>query len=583
MAVKRFLALDIGASTLKLGEFIVGKDSKPTLVGFGYASLEGKNATNEEHGLSVSDALLVVTDALRKLVVEKNFKSRRIAVSVSGQMVLTRFMKLPATDESKIRQMVHYEAAQNVPFPIEEVVWDYQVVGGKLGGEMDVILVAIKNEIIEGVTSCVEAAGLNVEIVDIAPLAIYNAALYNYDSLKGCTLVLDIGARTTNLIFIEEKKVFTRSISVAGNTITQSIAQEMNISFSEAERLKLDHGFVGLGGAYEEPEDEIAAKLSKVIRNVMTQLHAQVSRSINFYKQQQNGTAPKLLLLSGGTSMTSYTEHFFKEKMEVEVEYFNPFQSIPIKVPPEELEKEAHTMGEVVGLALRLITECPIEINLLPPVIIKRRQFNKKIPFFVASMAGILLILISWWFYHWRMAGLLERHLSDISGEITHLSNIESDLKKVETLAKDAHSQAEQVDHVIQARYFWPEFFEDLNRRIPNDVWIVQFTPESGGKAVPFQISSSTGKTGITPPPTKGAALSMIKPGITDFEIQALCLIKPNLSVSELSKPMEDFRANLFQSPYFEDVKFIGSNPFVSADWTYKFSFRVKLKKPIPY
>ena len=353
------------------------------LVNFGQARLELDSASEE-------DRYPAITAALQKLIAEKQFKARRVAITVSGQVVLTRFMKLPATEESKLRQMVRYEAAQNVPFPIEEVVWDFQVIGSKGGSELDILLVAIKSEIVEGYNACAEAAGLSVAVVDVAPIAIYNAALYNYEINQGCTLILDMGSRTTNLIFIEPNKIFTRSIPIAGNTITQNIAQELEIPFAEADEIKAREGFVGLGGAYEDPPSEVAAKVSKIIRNVMTRMHADVARSINFYKAQQGGTAPKQLLLSGGTSVIPYMDHFFKEKMEIEVEYFNPFKNVAIQVPPQELEKIAHSMGEVVGLGLRMVTECPVEVNLLPPSVSKRQQFMSKIPYFAASLAGHL-------------------------------------------------------------------------------------------------------------------------------------------------------------------------------------------------
>jgi len=146
------------------------------------------------------------------------------------------------------------------------------------------VLLAIKSDIIEELNEGVESAELRTETVDVAPMALYNAVRYNEGDTEGCTMVVDIGARTTNLLFLEKNRVFSRSIPIAGNAITQSVAAEFNIPFLEADQLKRSKGFVALGGAYAEPGDEQQARVSKIIRNVMTRLHAEVARSINFYR-----------------------------------------------------------------------------------------------------------------------------------------------------------------------------------------------------------------------------------------------------------------------------------------------------------
>src|ERR1041384_4820554 len=137
-------------------------------------------------------------------------------------------------------------------------------------------------------------------MVAVAPMALYNAVRYNVPDTDGCLMIVDIGARTTNLLFLEQSRVFSRSIPIAGNAITQSVAAEFNVSFLEAEQMKKMQGFVALGGAYEEPESETQARVSKIIRNVMTRLHAEIARSVNFYKSQQAGSAPTRLLLEIG-------------------------------------------------------------------------------------------------------------------------------------------------------------------------------------------------------------------------------------------------------------------------------------------
>ena len=599
MAVSRFLAVDLGDSSLKAAEFVSDGKESLRLVNFGQTPLE-LNTTSEE------DRTPAIRAALRKLISEKQFKASRIALTVSGQMALTRFIKLPAAAEEKIQQIARYEAEQNIPFPIEEVVWNHQVIGERGGTELEVVMVAIKKEIIEEFNCCVEEMNLSLEVVDIAPLAIYNTALYNYADEKSdaCTLIVDIGARTTNLIFVEGKKIFTRSISIAGNTITQNISQEFEVSLAEAEDLKTSQGFVGLGGAYEEPELESAAKISKIIRNVMTRLHAEISRSINFYKTQQNGKAPKRLLLAGGTSILSYTDHFFREKMEIEVDYFNPFRNIPIDLPVEELEKAAHSMGEVVGLGLRLVTECPIEINLLPQTVIKRRQFIKKIPFFVASLIGVLLVFLSWWLYYWKTANILKNHLIQVTEEVGHLSELDHGVQEASEALRKVRLQSRQIIEIEKARHRWIEFFDDLNKRVPQEIWVVKLTPLNNGQPIAITGAAPAFSGGgrrrgrfrsepdflIGPPglPAPPAAEETPQPGpakpvggITEFEVLGLCL--HDLDSEEPLKPVLDFRDKLRQSPEFASVEIMEPGNPRDEDWTFLFRVRVTLKTPIVF
>src|SRR5204862_4497279 len=148
-----------------------------------------------------------------------------------------------------------YEAQQNVPYPLEETVWDYQIMGANAAGEMEVLLVAIKADVVEGLFRTAGAGGLKINLVDASPAALCNAFRYNYGDLEGCTMLLDIGAKTSNLLFFEKGKVFARSINIGSNSITQEFSAESKMPFDEAEQFKIAYGFVSLGGAYEEPDD----------------------------------------------------------------------------------------------------------------------------------------------------------------------------------------------------------------------------------------------------------------------------------------------------------------------------------------
>src|ERR1700761_8177895 len=383
---KSFLTVDFGAGSLKVAEFEVNEVGGLRLKQYGIKSL-GEEGSKEETRESV------MQKALQELLAEKGVRAKDVNVCAPGFHVFSKFVKLPPVDTSKVTPIIQYEWTQNVPFPLAEVVWDYQILGSTPTGELEVLLVAIKSEIVEGLSRVTEASGLRLQLADVSPAALCNAFRYNYGDLEDCTMLLDIGAKTSNLLFFEKGKVYSRSINIGANSITQDFANEAKIKFPEAEAIKIEKGSVSLGGAYEEPEDPQAAAIAKIARQVMTRLHIQVNQTIQFFRGQQGGSVPQRLFLSGGSSIMPYTAQFFTEKLNVPVEYFNPFRSIDIdpSIDLEQLSQYAHSFGEVVGLGLRDLAHCPVELNLMPKSSIQRQEFAPKKFFLIASVYSLAL------------------------------------------------------------------------------------------------------------------------------------------------------------------------------------------------
>src|SRR5213595_784257 len=401
---KSFLCLDFGAGSLKIAEFEPNESGTLRLRQFGLKSLgfEGSQDAARER---------VILKAIQELFAERPFGSKNIDVCAPGFHVFSKFVKLPPVDTSKVTQIIEYEAQQNVPFPLEEVVWDYQILGTTATGELEVLLVAIKAVVVEGLFRTAEAANLRVQLVDVSPAALCNAFRYNYGDLDGCTMLLDIGAKTSNLLFFEKGKVFSRSINLGANAITQDFINESKLKYENAEKLKIDEGFVSLGGPYEEPENPHQAAISKIARQFMTRLHIQVNQTMQFYRGQQGGSPPQRLFLSGGASIMPYTAQFFAEKLNVPVEYFNPFRNVQIDpaINLEELARVAHSLGEVVGLGLRNLAHCPVELNLMPESTLNWVNFNQKKPYFIATVFSLVAVLFA--------SGLLFKNLAGVNAE----------------------------------------------------------------------------------------------------------------------------------------------------------------------
>ena len=381
---KKYLTLNIGAATVELAEYEQGAKGALTLVNYGTAKLAAP--------LDGGNAETILSPALLEIVREKGIRPGPVSLAISGQMAFQRFAAIPmAGGAEKFEQMVRYEIEQNIPFPIDEMVCDRQIVGDTPDGDKSVLIVAAKVDQVEAITGALASVGFTTELVDVAPLALVNV-LRAARPDEGCSVILDLGAKTTSLVIAEGDRIYNRAIPVAGNAITKEISTALGCTVEEAEQLKVECGYVSLGGVTED-EDEATDRISKVCRAVLTRLNAEISRSINFYRSQQGGSAPCRLYLTGGTALLPQIDAFFAESLGVEVEYLNPTEAIGVgaKVDSAALESDAAIVAVTAGLALHAAGLARFAVNLLPPSLVEDREEKARIPFIVA--AGVLFTL----------------------------------------------------------------------------------------------------------------------------------------------------------------------------------------------
>ncbi len=472
-ASNRILTLDIGATGIKAAEFDIDPAGNITLLQFASGEYE-EELNDNNRGVQI-------TRTLQSIRQEHQFAARQALISISGQFALTRFVKLPpvSEQENRVRQIVEFEARQNVPFPIEEVVWDYQLIANPEAEELEVMFVVVKNNIVDEITSSVQAAGLNPILADVSSCATYNAARANGIGEESCCMVLDIGGRSTNLLFVDRNQFFSRTIPIAGNTITQQIAKELGVSNSEAEKIKFRQGFVGLGGAYEDPASEVAAAVSKIIRGVMTRLHGEINRSITLYRTHQKGERPQKLYLTGGSSVLSYSEKFFAEKLGVEVEYLNPFRIVQIApgVDLEQLEDTAYGFSQLIGLALRYRGSCPVEVNLLPARIKRQVALDQKKPWLAAAMICILLLLVFSLFSNTYRTQIYEPVLEKMEEQRSEVEAKEHELSSVEREIRGVQNQYRELNNLLKRREEWLQVINAVEAEIPKHLWFTEFRP----------------------------------------------------------------------------------------------------------
>jgi type IV pilus assembly protein PilM len=580
-AATRIISLNLGSQTIGLAEFRAQPHGGLVLQG---CCLRELLVDPAGEGLRRPQ----IYSALRELMDELQIKPGRVNYAVAGQSVFARFVKLPAVEEEKIEKIISFEAQQNVPFPIDEVVWDYQLVGGGADEQIQVVLVAIKADLLDEINGAVEETGLRTSIVDVATMALYNAFRYNYSDLTGCSLVVDIGARTTNLLFIEAGKIFSRSVPIGGSSITAAIAREFNESFAAAELRKKRDGFVSLGGTYAEPADADIARVSKITRSTMTRLHAELMRSISHYRGQQQGSPPKRVFLCGGSASTAYMREFFHEKLQLPIEFFNSLRNVAVveSAPVADIARSAHLFGELVGLALRTASTCPMELNLRPASVVREQELEKRRPFFVMAAACFILALVGWGIYYTRGAQVA-RTSTQVMQETVNAPMRAAEVK-IDRLRKDVASLdsfAAPLISAINDRFFWIQILEDLNGRLPKeDIWITELFPTSAGKPVGLDEKTMTQMVPSPGPLSAAAARTTIRTegaAIDGIFLRGLYLYNP-----KQQEVVVDYFRNLVGSPFFNldpnnQARYIKPSTPDSTAWAFPYELRLELRKPV--
>lgn len=570
---ERIFALNLGTQTISLAEFGQSSSGGLVLVRFKHGEILGDPGADATRNLQTKLQI-------QQMVAEFGIKGRPVNYAIASHVVFTRPVTLPTVgDETQVEQIVGFEAQQNVPYPIDQVVWDWQVLDPGVDGQVEVILAAIKADLLDDINAAVQGNDLVPKVIEIAPLALYNAFRYSYSEATGCALLVDVGSRTTNLLFCEPGKIFPRRLNIGGSTITTAIAKDFGCPFGEAEARKIRDGFVSLGGTYAEPDDAEIARISKIIRNQMTRLHQEIARSITFYRSEHGGSQPTRVLLAGGTASLPYVREFFQEKFPaMEVEYFNPLRNVAIggSLSNDDVGPVAHMMGEIVGLALRAAGSCPMELSLRPESLVRGEKRSSQRPDIVVAGFCVLASMAAWWQYYER-ANVATREAA---------KKLQEDAKPLKSLYDRITKAREEITTLVQStapilkvtdeRDYWINVLNDLNERIPPEfIWITSLEPKP-----PIAPAASAA------PASPASPAANKKPAAVVITIRGLYLSKDAGNAKGVAI-VDEFVANLKQSAYVEPIE-EAKEGYTRAmddsnDWAFKFVLPLKLRNPIAF
>ncbi|MBL4847282.1 MAG: type IV pilus assembly protein PilM [Planctomycetes bacterium] len=367
--------IDIGKAALKAVKLASTKDGYEiqALDYFPYPVEEDEDE-RQEH----------VSDAVRKFLTKHKLRGEEIVVSIPGLHSFSRFISLPPVEKAKLRMMVRLEAQQQIPFPIDEVNWDFLEIDREYEEheEVEIGIFATRTELIDGFLGDLKESGLYPDTITIAPLAAYNFIRENLPDKEGGTILLDIGAEHTDLVIFDGERFWVRNLRIAGNEITKALADRFKIPFAEAEKLKKS-------SSKSAQAKKIFASMEPVLKDLVGEIH----RSVGFFKSQAEDLDVKRMILMGDGSKLRNLPAFLKKQLKYEVKRAPELSEQFVfddDVDPTTISEHHLAFGVAFGLALQGQGASRCAINLAPKQQQIQAVLKKKVPF------ALITAIVAW-------------------------------------------------------------------------------------------------------------------------------------------------------------------------------------------
>jgi type IV pilus assembly protein PilM len=469
--------IDIGQCALKALRCTVSDDpTKVTAEAFDF--IEYPKILSQPE----ADPVELVREALELFLSRNSVKGDRVAISVPGQAGLARFIKLPPVESKKIPDIVKYEAKQQIPFPLDEVVWDFQRMAGGMEEEgfaleTEVGLFAMKREQVTKALRPFNDAGIEIDIVQLAPLALYNfvvfdqmqdlpaADLYDADNPPDSVVVLSMGTDTTDLVVTNGFRVWQRSVPVGGNHFTKAMTKELKLTFAKAEHLKRNASHA-----------DDAKAVFQAMRPVFSDLVTETQRSIGYFTNIDRKAKISRIVALGNAMKLPGLQRFVAQNIGLEVDRVESFRGLDgaAVLDAPTFKENTPAFGVCYGLALQGLRDVRIKTNLVPPEIIKERMIRAKKPWAVAAAALLMLGLTAsfgggyraWSSVHQDRFGQAMQASdavnSEANGYVTSFNTAKDTFKKTVQVG-------ENLVYNVEGRLLWVEVMKAINLSLPRD------------------------------------------------------------------------------------------------------------------
>src|SRR5262245_28346824 len=312
---------------------------------------------------------------LGQFISQKSLEGEHLVMSVPGHSAFARFAKLPPVEPKKVPDIVKFEAVQQIPFPIDEVEWDYQTFTSEDTPEIEVGIFAITRERVQQRLGLYAEVGMSPESMTLSPVAVYNAMNYDLSKPKGPIVFIDIGTQATDVIVAEAGRCWIRTFPLGGTHFTEAIASAFKLSYSKAEKLKL-----------EASDSKYAKQIMQAMRPVFSDLLQDLQRSIGSYQSLHRESELKTMVGIGSTFKIPGLRKFLGQQLQIEVHRLDEYKRIAVTGrEAAAFAENAVNMATAYGLALQGIGLAPINANLVPVKTLRDQMWQSKTKWFAAA------------------------------------------------------------------------------------------------------------------------------------------------------------------------------------------------------
>lgn len=384
-AGKKRLVIDIGTSAVRLCELAKTKSGLEI-------SKYVQREYNSDPSLDEQARNQLRTTALTEALKEAKIRNRKTVLGVPGQSVFTRCRTLPPVAEFKVNQIVRYEIQQQIPFGLDQIAMDYQVLNKTEQGGYDVMMAAIKVDVVEKHLEMIKAAKASIDTVDVLPLAAYNWLIQQKQMGQqgDCVALIDIGASTTDIVIERGNQFrFTRPLNMGGNDITLALAEAFNLDFISAEKVKRERAFAPTG----DPQRD--GKGGEVVGAVLQRLSTEIIRSFSYFRSLPGGGQVNRILLTGGCARMKNIIPYLSKQLGMDVQIAQVVGQTAVGAGAAEIKAAPEQACVILGMALRCWEPVAIGINLIPPRILETARRKEQALYWSLSVAALILIFAS--------------------------------------------------------------------------------------------------------------------------------------------------------------------------------------------
>jgi len=403
----------------------------------------------------------LIRSALAEFIGRNDLRNCRIAVAVPGQTSFTRFVKMPPVEPKKIPDLIRFEAEQQIPFDINEVIWRWQPFEDPDNPELEVGLFAIKRTDVYAVLEPFVDAGIEVDMVQMAPLSLYNFLVFDEQvAAEGATLLVDVGADSTDLVVSDGPRLWTRTIQLGGNAFTEALVKAFKLSFAKAEKLKRTAG-----------TSKYARQIFQAMRPVFADLTQEIQRSIGYYTSLHRQSRFSRIVGLGNGFRLPGLQKFLEQNLNTQVARLDAFNAIhpSESVSGPNFTKNVLSLGVAYGLAAQGLGVTRVATNLLPGEITAQHRWAKKRPWFVAAAALLIVAVIAPTMKAVQVNGVLQQQTEGVVA-VKKVGDkyqaILDEYMELEGGGKEAEQKAEALLKMQAYHNFWPDVRKGLDQAI---------------------------------------------------------------------------------------------------------------------